>query len=61
LLDSTPDSDSPIFVTRGWAPTASQFPHKTSGLLEIHKNEKHFKVSHNKESHKVEVSAKDSF
>jgi hypothetical protein len=23
--------------------------------------EKHFKVSHNKESHKVEVSAKDSF
>jgi hypothetical protein len=29
--------------------------HIKSQILEIHKHGKHFKVSHNKESHKVEV------
>jgi hypothetical protein len=37
-------------------PTASQFPCKIT-VFEIHKHEKHFKVSHNKEFHKMEVLA----
>jgi hypothetical protein len=32
--------------------------HAVSQVLEIHKYEKHFKVYHNKESHKVEVLAR---
>jgi hypothetical protein len=37
-----------------------KFPTK-SQILEIHKHEKHFKVSHNKEFHKVEVLARIYF
>jgi hypothetical protein len=32
--------------------------HAKSHILEIHNNEKHFKVSHSKESHKVKVLAR---
>jgi hypothetical protein len=35
--------------------------HAKSQVLEIHKHEKHFKVSHNKEPHKVEVLVKIYF
>jgi hypothetical protein len=35
--------------------TTSQFPYKITGPFKIHRHEKHFKVSHRKESHKVEV------
>jgi hypothetical protein len=35
--------------------------HAKSRVLEIHKCETHFKVSHNKESHKVEILAKIYF
>jgi hypothetical protein len=38
------------------APILSSFLVK-SQVLEIHRHEKHFKVSHNKESHKVKVLA----
>jgi hypothetical protein len=39
---------------------APQIPsfHAKSQVLEIHKHEEHFKVSHNKESHKTEVLAR---
>jgi hypothetical protein len=45
------------------APTASQFPPVSmqTKVLEIHKHEKHFEVSHNKESHMVEVLARIYF
>jgi hypothetical protein len=44
-------------VTGGWMRGLPQLPsfHTKSQALEIHKHEKHFKVSHNKESHKVKV------
>jgi hypothetical protein len=42
-------------------PTASQFPHKNLRSLRSTNTEKHFKVSHNKESHKVKVLARIYF
>jgi hypothetical protein len=37
------------------APTASQFPHEITTSLISTNIEKHFKVPHKKESHKVKV------
>jgi hypothetical protein len=50
-------------LNRGWM---EEFPqlhsfYTKSQVLEIHRCAKHFKVSHNKESHKVEVLARIYF
>jgi hypothetical protein len=44
-------------------PQLPQLPsfHTKSQVLEIHKREKHFKVSHNKKSHKVKILARIYF
>jgi hypothetical protein len=52
-----------VSVTRGGIrdfPQVLSF-HTKSQVLEIHKYEKHFKVSHNEEFYKVEVLAKTYF
>jgi hypothetical protein len=50
-------------VSGGWMRGLLQLPsfHTKSQVLQIHKHEKHFKVSHNKESQKVEVLARIYF
>jgi hypothetical protein len=48
------------FMSAVGVPPASQYPCKTTGP-ETNKHEKHFKVSHNKESHKVKVLARIYF
>jgi hypothetical protein len=50
-------------VTRGWVREFPQFPsfHAKSQFFEVHKYEKHLNVSHNKNSHKVEVLARIYF
>jgi hypothetical protein len=45
-------------ITGGWMRGLSQLlvSMQKPQFLEIHKHEKHFKVSYNKESHKIEVA-----
>jgi hypothetical protein len=59
LCDSTPDSGLPIPFYPRRVKGFQKFPsvHTKSHVLEIHKCEKYFTVSHNKKSHKMEALA----
>jgi hypothetical protein len=63
LWDSTPGSGLPIFCYWRRDEGFPQLPssHTKPQVLETHKHEKHFEVSHNNESYKVEVLARIYF
>jgi hypothetical protein len=60
ILSFDIESDS-LFLLPDWGFLQLPSFHLKSQVLEIHKHEKNFKVSHNRESHKKEVLAKIYF